>query len=569
MIETNKGTDVINRYPMNKFRLLPALLALFLTYLPLAAQEKIDKTVVVVKPYEPTLSDAYKINLMPVLNDTFRIPPSFDYSINSKKIAPAITVAPIAAAKMGPEQIAHLYKSYLKMGLGNYTTPLFDLNVSSLRSTKYSMGLYAHHLSSHGNIKLEDDHKVYAGFSDNNINLYGRTWKNNLLFSGDIDFKANSVYHYGYDQSLGDFPGFANDSIKHSIIALRPDFGVRSLREDSSKLNFDVKGFYQFASISKGLSENGFGLNGRFNRLYEGNWLGVDLGFVFFKPSDLIDTSYSSLFSLSPWFNRHSDEWTFQLGFRADADLHGGKSKFRLYPKAQLEFHVIPSRLIAWFTADGKTILHDQLSVFGENPYVVPGLRIRNTQERININGGLRGSISDFTFNAGAGYSVYNTMPFFVNDSANGWGNYFNVLYDNAVITRIFCELGYQMNEKLNILLKANYYKYTLDSLTEPYHKAPYDGSLTAVYNLHDKIIGKFEVYAAGKRYSTGNAESEGFVPVELKPFVDVNLGVEYRYTKVLSAFVQLNNLTASKYQLWSNYQVHRFSMMVGFTYAL
>ncbi|MCK4750895.1 MAG: hypothetical protein KAT15_27745, partial [Bacteroidales bacterium] len=56
------------------------------TVLPVSvAQDVIDKEIVVVKPYQPSLSDAFKINVLPRISDSISIRPSFDYSIEPKK----------------------------------------------------------------------------------------------------------------------------------------------------------------------------------------------------------------------------------------------------------------------------------------------------------------------------------------------------------------------------------------------------------------------------------------------------------------------------------------------------
>jgi outer membrane receptor protein involved in Fe transport len=54
-----------------------------------------------------------------------------------------------------------------------------------------------------------------------------------------------------------------------------------------------------------------------------------------------------------------------------------------------------------------------------------------------------------------------------------------------------------------------------------------------------------------------------------LKDVISFNLGVEYRYTKSLSFFLKLNNLSGAKYERWNFYPSKRFNMMGGFTYSL
>ncbi len=111
-------------------------------------------------------------------------------------------------------------------------------------------------------------------------------------------------------------------------------------------------------------------------------------------------------------------------------------------------------------------------------------------------------------------------------------------------------------------MLRGNYYHYSMDLLEHPYQRPPFDISLTGVYNLRDKIVGRAELYIWGKRYARSNASV--YETRELPAFADLNLHLEYRFTKVLSFFFSGNNLTASKYQLWNYYPVQRFRIMFG-----
>ena len=46
------------------------------------------------------------------------------------------------------------------------------------------------------------------------------------------------------------------------------------------------------------------------------------------------------------------------------------------------------------------------------------------------------------------------------------------------------------------------------------------------------------------------------------------NLGIEYRVTKIFSAFVNLNNFGTTQYYNWYNYPSQRFNLLAGLTYA-
>ena len=64
------------------------------------------------------------------------------------------------------------------------------------------------------------------------------------------------------------------------------------------------------------------------------------------------------------------------------------------------------------------------------------------------------------------------------------------------------------------------------------------------------------------------HAESDNTYTIDLTGYADVNLSIEYRYTKRLSAFVKFNNMLASKYAIWNLYNVQRFNAWMGATYS-
>ncbi|MFN6038885.1 MAG: hypothetical protein ACK452_10500, partial [Bacteroidota bacterium] len=55
--------------------------------------------------------------------------------------------------------------------------------------------------------------------------------------------------------------------------------------------------------------------------------------------------------------------------------------------------------------------------------------------------------------------------------------------------------------------------------------------------------------------------------PKNLTGIADINIGAEYRYSKFLSAFINLNNLGNFRYYRWENYPTQRFNFMVGFSF--
>src|SRR4030043_927597 len=101
---------------------LPAFIPLLMMFHASPAQE-INKEVFVVKPHEPTLSDAIKISVMPVPEEVEPPIPSFSYKITPTPIETRFELTPIKPARMVTTTLQKIYKSYIKIGLGNYLTP--------------------------------------------------------------------------------------------------------------------------------------------------------------------------------------------------------------------------------------------------------------------------------------------------------------------------------------------------------------------------------------------------------------------------------------------------------------
>ena len=84
--------------------------------------------------------------------------------------------------------------------------------------------------------------------------------------------------------------------------------------------------------------------------------------------------------------------------------------------------------------------------------------------------------------------------------------------------------------------------------------------------NLRNKIVVNADVFALGDRYAF-NYKSPGS-PYKLKKIIDANLGLEYRYSKILSVFLNINNITATKNYYWNFYPTQGVNAVGGLTYS-
>ena len=130
------------------------------------AQKKDDnigtEVVNVVKPYTPSISDAFKVKETPTLDDEETTKKeNIQYTIFSFPVASTFAPAKGKAANVDKSAAEKIIKNYVSLGAGNYGTVKAELFITEdISNTDYFGGMLRH-TSSQGGIKdlaLEDNY---------------------------------------------------------------------------------------------------------------------------------------------------------------------------------------------------------------------------------------------------------------------------------------------------------------------------------------------------------------------------------------------------------------------------
>jgi len=541
-----------------------------------SAQTPIKKEIEVVRPYEPTVSDAHKINILPKINDSITIKPSVQYSIVPTMINTEYQVNPIMAAKMLNMPLSKLYNSYVKLGFGNYTTPLAEVYINSLRSKKYAAGFFFKHQSSSGKVTLDNNAKVYAGYSGTSGELFGKKFFKSSYLYGDAAISGNSVFHYGYDTHNPKLPDtlLQKGDIRQNFTLIKLNTGLRSSHSDSSKLSYDIGFGYNFFQDRVHHGENNISINSLLSKRYENKMMGLNASLDVLKPNENLDSAKNSnfLLSLNPSVGLSTSDYRLQLGLNISFENQGNGLNLRLYPNAEFQFIAVKDVIIPFLGLTGGVKTHSYKDIAFENPFIRPDLLVRNSYLKLNFYGGLKGSLgSKASYVLKFDYSSLDNQYFFINDTSSILRNQFTVVYTPVDIFTEHAEVNYDISEQVSFGVKTNFYQYNLIKETQPWNKPKFDLTISTRYNLRNKILVDFDILALGKRYAkefTRGSNPKPFA-ADLPSVIDFNLGIEYRYTKILSFWIKFNNFTASKYYAWDQYPSQRFNLMAGFTYSL
>lgn len=539
------------------------LFALAVQYVS-AQQRNLDTIQIIsIGSYNVTIHDASKIKDAPLNDDSTHIIPKLNYGITSKKVNTTYTPEPLNPPHMVGEALTRLYKFYAKAGFGNYTTPYGEIFFNNLRSKEMSYGIHLKHQSSYATLK----DKGFSGYSDNEVNLYGKRFIRKHTLSADLGYVRNVVHCYGYDTS-NVIPD--HDITRNLFQDISLGLALQSHLKDSSGIQHTIRTRYTNYSDNHLGAENNIFAGAELYTYYLGQRINLDASVDFYNNHFEYDTVNDAIIHLSPSVKWGGKKVNATLGVDVAADA-SVKTRFHFYPKLEVNYDIIDQIIIPYAGVRGGIVHNSYRSLSHENPFVKPNLDLRNTDRRYEFFGGLRGSISsNMTYNVYTTYGKVNDLYFFVNDFSEVLQNRFTVVYDSVKALGFHAELGFQKKEKISFMFKGDYNRYYMMHQAQAWHRPQMQLTFTLNYNLKDKIIAHADVFVMGKQLATKapkNVSEQNFV--ELKGATDINLGFEYRYTKKISAFANFNNLGSFRYERWQNYPTQRFNFLAGLTYAL
>ncbi len=590
---------LINYIEMKNIRKILLLIVTLLIVVSATGQE-LNKDVKVVREYNPIISDAYKINELPVNEvDDAKFNPNFTYNILSKAMASGLAIEPITAARLTPERKTVLDKSFVKGGLGNYVSLFGELNYNVLRSEDYAVGLNLGHVTSGGDVKLEDDTKVDAPFHDTWASLYFRRFWKDYTLSIDADFMHNIYNYYGL-QNLSETdiyfgapyimkPISGKDLMvdeRQRLSSFDLSVGLNNKILDDSAIPFDAN--FEFGTFSNvtGVSEKHFGLNGEVRAYMNNMFFDVSGGFDYYGTSvpDSISPLYKfsdrkmTVINLAPAVGFQFEGANVKVGLDVFAQLGGQEDDFNVAPHLEADLEIAEGIVTAFAGIKGDYYINNYQKIQRENKFVTADQEVKNSFHGIHLFGGLRGNFSSKTsFTARLDYSTFENEHFYVNRSYSdlspvssaiaqySQSNTFDIVYDDGSLLSVSGEIKYEPSQKFNLLLKGKYNGWNLDKLVQAWHKPEMEIGATANYELFDDLWVNVGLYSIGKRYALNVEDGSA---KELKSVIDLNMGVNYYMSSKWSMFANVNNVLIGKYYQWNGYPLQGLNIRAGVGYS-
>jgi len=543
-----------------------------------------DQVVNVVKPYKPTISDAFKIKDTPKLNDSNTVKKKVvKYNIFSIPVASTFTPAKGKAATVDKAKSVKLFDNYASLGIGSYTTILGEVYLNHELSNGENVGGYFSHHSSAGGIDgllLDDD------FTKTNLNVHYSQKLRDFSWKVDAGFDFQTYNWYGLpedfytEEQIGMInPGHSFNSVYVGgklkfDDAIIKDGSVRFIRfgddQDSGENRFVAKARFD-VPIQDEIIKTEFYID----------YIGGSFDRSFITEDEL---KYGNVtFGLSPSYQLIQDDLTVDLGVKLVYlnDNEFDDSKFFIYPNIEASYRLVDEILIAYGGIKGDLIQNSYYDFANENPFVSPDLFIVPTDLRYKGFIGLKGKLSNnVSYNIkGNYYSEENKALYKANQTSADvvalenyqYGNSFGVVYDDVTTFSVAGELNIDVNRNFTLGIKGEYFNYSVDNQAEAWNLPDITGSVFLDYQISEEWYAGGSLYFVGERKDqrsvTGTLIGVQPVTVTLDSYFDANAHLGYKINGQLSVFGKVNNIANQNYERWLNFPVQGIQFLAGATY--
>ncbi len=548
------------------FRLGIVWICLFIGFIPAFAQEEdfikdegevVEGEFLISKELEITLPAAQRI-FQKVPPDELSTKDTEALQYTYIKYTPKLTDIKtlLRVLKLKDERLASKPGSYIKLGFGNYLTPVAEIALNTRENKKGNFGVRLKHLSS-GSGPID---KENSGDNHSSINAYGMYTGKKASVGGDLEYFRDGYHFYGYDAGTE----VDKDTIRQNFDDINIGFDIKS-NDVTGDLQYKLFGKVYNTTDMYNAGELGIntGLQGIYTIKEDMQAkLGLELLYNSYKNPQQINRS---LIRVTPAFVYKINGLSLDVGMRIvnHDDTLNNTSETQLFPAVTLAYE-LNDDISAYGILDGDVEEVTFKKMVKENPFVNSNLPTIHTNKNVDVLLGVQGSLVQYlSFDVGVRMAIFKNLYFYVNDPLEL--NKFNVVYDqgNTSLFQGLASLSYVKGQTYGATLSARYNSYKTEELQKAWHRPKLELDLAAWYNIYHKIRLSTELFVLtgmeAPDYGLLSATS-----IKLDPAVDLNLKVDYLLSDKYSVFVSVNNILNSDYQIYNRYPTRGLLAIVG-----
>lgn len=578
--------QIQKRYHMRKLFITSIVLLFTLTTVAQKTKKDTLKTeeITVIKPYTPTISEAFKIKSNPNITDQNFQKEKVKYSIFSIPVASTFTPSKGKAQGIKRAPKERLYENYISAGFGNYTTPMVEAFLHSGDNRYNDYGAFLKYHSSEGGI---NDVLLNDNYSDIKVDLFYKQFERNFNWKINAGYNRQLYNYYGLPSDItfnetvlnnidekqvyntiyaGGTVNFEDTILNGGTLEISNFFD----QYNSNEFRFLIKPTFEFPISTEIISAEVLVdyINGKFEQNY--------------TTTDAVKYSFLNL-GISPNFEILHENLSINLGVKLyyTFNLEDSTNQFKAYPNVTASYQIIEDIFILTAGVTGDLIQNSYTNFTQENPFVSPTLQINQTDQQYNAFIGAKGKLtSNIGYNVNLNYTNEKDKALFVQNqtltdgtllvnNAYEAGNSFKVVYDEVSTINASAEINIAISKELQLDAGINYSNYTTTNELEAWNLPGFTATLSGAYKTEKWFAGT-QLFFRGttKDFVIAYAEipSNGTV-VKNNSYIDINFNGGYIFSNRLSVFGKINNAVSESYDRFANYPVQSIQFLAGITY--
>lgn len=467
-----------------------------------------------------------------------------------------------------------LYPGWVRVGYGNFLSPLIEGRYLSTQSADLQYATKFHHQSfGKGPVSwMEEESKESHTELAGDVSYF---LDESELYSS-LEVKRDAYTYYGQDLGFVippnvDFAGPYFDPNKQVKGSLR--LGIRDL-DKVGRIGYAgelvLAGFRDSYAVRE--QELGFVGEGAFRPSKE---IKATLGLSYFSTAteDLRYDLNRNYFSLRPEGKYTFGDFQFVAGVvlvSENDSVVESNSGIRLFPVLKSTYQV-SEKLQVNAAISGDVQRNTYRSFVQENPFLGPSDQLLNTVTKLSFAAGVEGIVSDkLVYRAGIDLRRQSNLHFFVNSYADTAR--FELVYDQeATVFQFNSNLELSLTEKYILSTQFDFFHYSLSNQQVAWHRPTWILQLNNRYSPFRKLNlqANFQVM--------GGLQARGFGVIETKPvraevvklpaLVDLQLKIDYMVNPRLSIFAEGNNLLNRNNSRWLNYPIRGIQGLGGLSF--
>lgn len=570
---------------MKKYRKQILICAGLVTLTNVAAQQQhkndstVNRTVVVENQYNPEVMDAFKVNVLPKIEEPVVAKTQIDYasSVHQMNKFPVYHIDVINRevtedkARRGYVRLAYGNRNNTDLK-GSYLWNITERDVLDVMATFHGYS---------GNIDAGYDFDPVTNIPTLN---YDGEWKHRFFRTGASlkythDFDKVSMYVGGdfASQVFSYMPNLFESFLHSEEKTETPSFGHQlfmsgggyvgvSSVKDALPVEFGFQTGYKMFNrkhgiyIPEGISESVVNTKGYISAGIDDR---QDIGVALEMDNVFYDKSFSnySLIKLRPYYSVSTESVSLTAGVNVDFQI-SNDGGLKLSPDVRFDYTFADNYLL-YVHVTGNTRLNDFGTINGFSPFWVQSpiynfpLQLNTSYTPYDAKIGLKASpLTNLGFGIYAGYREKRNELFSMPYSDEG-GIYNEIAQAKARVAYAGLSVDYSFRDILDFGLNGNFYSWDVQKEME---KLLWLKPLYSIgFNARAKVFKGF--HAMAQYNYEGRKKTLG---IKADAVNELNLGAEYLFNDRVNVFLKLNNILNKNYVTESGYPVQGFNVMAG-----